>query len=163
MILFFLQKPNRFCTYCKSQITGGKLKRHILKKHKSDPEVKSIISKPAHIQNKFFDGKRREGIYEYNLQLIGDGLDPEMRERKPVLEDQLRVCSDCKGFYSNKYFFKHKCVIHEDSAPQALKPRLLQNVMNDNMDNDKGFLDILNRFREGEVGDFCRTNKQLNS
>lgn len=161
MILFFLQKPNRFCTYCKSQITGGKLKRHILRKHKSDPEVKSIISKPAHIQNKFFDGKRREGIYEYNLQLIGDGLDPEMRERKPVLEDQLRVCSDCKGFYSNKYFFKHKCVIHEDSAPQALKPRLLQNVMNDNMDNDKGFLDILNRFREGEVGDFCRTNKTI--
>lgn len=155
------KKPNRFCTYCKSQITGGKLKRHILRKHKSDPEVKSIISKPAHIQNKFFDGKRREGIYEYNLQLIGDGLDPEMRERKPVLEDQLRVCSDCKGFYSNKYFFKHKCVIHEDSAPQALKPRLLQNVMNDNMDNDKGFLDILNRFREGEVGDFCRTNKTI--
>lgn len=31
--------------------------------------------------------------------------------------------------------------------------------MNDNMDNDKGFLDIFNWFREGEVGDFCWINK----
>lgn len=29
------------------------------------------------------------------------------------------------------------------------------------MDVDKGFLDILNRFRDGEVRDFCQTNKTI--
>ncbi|XP_061182956.1 uncharacterized protein LOC133191225 [Saccostrea echinata] len=154
------KKPNRFCTYCKTIITGGKLKRHILRKHRTETEVQSIISKPQHIQNNFFDKKRREGIYEYNVQLIGDGFDAEMRERKPVQQDQLRVCSDCKGFYSNKYFFKHKCS-NNDSAPQALKPKLLAKTMDDKMDRDPGFVDILNRFRQGEIGDFCRTNKTI--
>ena len=158
---FFFQKPNRFCIYCKSQITGGKLKRHILRKHKLEPEVQSIMCKPAYIQHKFFDEKRRAGMYEYNLQLIVNGFDAEMRERKPVQQDQLRVCSDCKGFYSNKYFFRHKCIVNDGSVAQALKPKLLQKVTADKMDADKGFVDILNRFRDGEVGDFCRTNKTI--
>jgi hypothetical protein len=120
------------------------------------------MSKPAYIQNRFFDEKRREGIYEFNLQLIGDGQDPEMRERKPIKEDQLRVCSECKGYYSNKYFFKHQCVSKNDCSKQlALKPKLLQKISTDKMDSDQGFLDILNRFRQGDVGDFCRTNKTI--
>lgn len=81
-----------------------------------------------------------------------------MRERKPALEDQLRVCVECKGFYSNKYFFKHKCVTQK---PQALKPKLLQKSAMDKMEADKEFKEILNRFRDGQVGDLCRTNKTV--
>ena len=52
-------------------------------------------------------------------------------------------------------------VYNDGSVAQALKPKLLQKVTADKMDVDKGFLDILNRFRNGEVGDFCRTNKTI--
>ena len=52
-------------------------------------------------------------------------------------------------------------VYNDGSVAQALKPKLLQKATADKMDVDKGFLNILNRFRDGEFGDFCRTNKTI--
>lgn len=137
------------------------MKRHIFRKHRNEPEVRLMNSKPCRVQNKFLDTKRREGIYEYNLQLIGDGLDPVMRERKSIQEVQLRVCTECKGFYSRKFFYKHKCVFKGDCLREAFKPKLLQEVTPDEMNSDRGFLRILNGFRGGEVGDFCRTDNTV--
>lgn len=102
--------------------------------------------------------KKKEGIFEFNLNLIADDKDPEMRERKPKHDDQLRICEECKGFFSNKYFFKHKCITE---TPKSLKPKLLQKTSTDKMDADEGFRDILNRFRDGEIGYLCRSNKTL--
>ena len=91
------------------------------------------MKQAIHIQNKFFDKKRREGIYEYNTVEMAEGKNPEMRERTPKFEDQLRYCVNCKGFLSNKYFSKHKCV---NDYPVALKPQLLQKICVDKLDQD---------------------------
>lgn len=101
--------------------------------------------------------KENEGIFEYNLKLMSENKDPAMRERKPVSDDKifLRTCAECKGYYSNNYFFKHKC---KSDKPYAIKPALLQKVKKSKMDNDSEFQDILNRFIDGEVGNLIRNN-----
>lgn len=81
-----------------------------------------------------------------------------MRERKPVSEDKLRTCAECKGYYSNKYFYKHKC---KSDNPTAIKPALLQKVKKSKMDSDSEFQDILNRFVDGEVGDLIRKSTEI--
>ncbi|XP_053400040.1 uncharacterized protein LOC123557703 isoform X2 [Mercenaria mercenaria] len=149
-------RPGRYCVYCKKTIFGGKLKRHIIRMHKI--QVQEVLSKPEHVQNAFFRLKRREGIYEHNLKNIAQGKELAMRERKPKNGDNLRVCLDCKGFYSSKSFYKHKCI---NKNPQALKPKLLQKISDEKMDTDEEFTDILNGFRYGEVGDMCRTETMI--
>ncbi len=88
----------------------------------------------------FFDKKRREGIYSFNKQLISQGNEAKMREKRPNYEDNLRVCLNCKGFYSNKHFTKHKCVTQK---PEPLNPKLLQAPSDDTIDKDKDFKQIL--------------------
>ena len=83
------------------------------------------------------------------------GKQPVMRERQPVYEDKLRTCSECEGYYSNKYFYKHKCL---SKSPAAIKPTLLRKTNMTKIDSDEEFQDILIRFLDGEVGDLIRSN-----
>lgn len=53
-----------------------------MRKHKSEPEVVEVLKKSTVQQNIFFDRKRKDGIYEYNVLLISDNRDPLMRERQ---------------------------------------------------------------------------------
>ncbi|KAJ8316510.1 hypothetical protein KUTeg_005917 [Tegillarca granosa] len=111
-------KPDRYCIYCKQLVEGGKLTRHIKRKHKHEEEVKEILKLSNKDQNQFFDKKRREGIYEFNLKEMSLDRDSAMRERQPKHKDEVRVCSDCRSFISSKYFSKHTCIAEN---PQALK------------------------------------------
>jgi len=53
-----------------------------------------------------------------------------MRERSVKFEDKLRVCQECKGYYGNKYFSKHKCIVDQPEPVKLLlwkrnkRPRL---------------------------------------
>jgi len=78
-ITWSFQKPERYCSYCKKIFSGGKLKRHIVRQHKSDPEVAEILKQNKTIQNTFFDKKRKDGIYDFNLNKISQGKTPTMR------------------------------------------------------------------------------------
>nr|XP_022297914.1 uncharacterized protein LOC111107167 [Crassostrea virginica] len=64
------KKPDRYYVYCKCVIHNGKLKRHIIRKHKTEPEIIKILKKDKATQNIFFDRKRKDGIYEFNVVLI---------------------------------------------------------------------------------------------
>lgn len=128
-----------------------------MRKHKSEPEVAEVLKKSTMQQNIFFDRKRKDGIYEYNVLLISDNRDPLMRERQPNQKDQLRVCASCKSFVSSRFFYKHKCIV---SQPDPVKPRLLQKAKT-RMDDDKQFREILNSFRDGQVGELCRSDPMI--
>ena len=136
-------------------VHGGKLKRHIIRKHKHNPDVSEILKQPTAIQQKFFELKRKEGIHEYNQDVITQD-EPLMRERKSKLADRVRVCVHCNCYFSSIYFSKHKCL---ENKPYALKPSLLQNLKSSIIEKDEEFRDILNRFRDGETGDMCRNDK----
>ena len=77
-----------------------------------------------------------------------------MREGKPSKADELRMCLVCRRFFSNKTFYKHKkgC----SKTAEALKPNALQPLIH----KDSDFaVQILNKFRDGDVGDFIREMK----
>lgn len=116
--------------------------------------MKEILKLSNKEQNQFFDKKRREGIYDFNLKEMSLDREPAMRERQPQHKDEVRVCSDCRSFISSKYFSKHTCIAEK---PQALKPKLLKSAETE-IHNDKEFSDILNRFRDGETGDIIRSS-----
>ena len=140
--------------YCKCVIHNGKLKRHIIRKHKTEPEIIEILKKDKATQNIFFDRKRKDGIYEFNVELISENKDPSMRERQANQKDQLRVCTSCKCFVSSRFFYKHKCIVPE---PDPLKPALLQKAKS-KRDQNPDFREILNSFRDGKVGALCRSD-----
>ena len=124
-ILF--QKPERYCIYCKKKIKNGKLNRHIRQAHKTVKEVTDILKQPLHIQKLFFQKKRKEGIFLYNMNLIENNKEPEMREKTSIRKDKLLVCTGCKGFYSHTNFHKHTGICTSNvRLPQAMKPVLLK-------------------------------------
>ncbi|XP_065937926.1 uncharacterized protein [Magallana gigas] len=154
------RRPDRFCVYCRQIIKGGRIADHMRGKHKFEPEVQAILKKPFEAQMKFFTAKRREGNYLYNLLLMDKGKNqPLMRERTQSRskEDEIKVCSDCKGFYSKRCFFKHKCVSDDISRDT----RRLRKVFMDNMEKDIGFQNILGRFVHGEIDEFCKSNNSI--
>ncbi|XP_052693675.1 uncharacterized protein LOC128171931 [Crassostrea angulata] len=154
------RRPDRFCVYCRQIIKGGRIADHMRGKHKLEPEVQAILKKPFEAQMKFFTAKRREGNYLYNLLLMDKGKNqPLMRERTQSRskEDEIKVCSDCKGFYSKRCFFKHKCVSDDISRDT----RRLRKVFMDNMEKDIGFQNILGRFVHGEIDEFCKSNNSI--
>jgi len=145
------------CVYCNKIITGGKLKRHIKSHKNTHAEVTEILKKPVNEQNKWFEQKRIEGIYKYNIDNL-DTLSSEqlLRQRKPKKQDEIRMCGKCKRFVSNRTFYVHKrkCVESEPIKKDAIKPLLTH--------KDPEFVtEILNNFRDGEVGNFIRENKTI--
>ena len=143
-----------------NMVNGGKLKRHIKRNHKHEEEVKDILTKPQALQNIFFDQKRKEGIYSYNIkQLEANKEDGTsfMRERRPKEKDSLRMCAGCKRFFSNRSFYKHRLHCHHINT-DAINPQLL--IANDRIHKDAEFSEeILHKFRVGIVGDICRSDK----
>lgn len=112
------------------------------------------------MQNKFFEEKRIEGMYEYNMANLEDS-NKIMRERKPKTEDKVRLCGKCRKFFSNRTFYRHKSICtgisSECSEPlklELIKPNCMEFL------EDKDFItNILNRFRDSDVGRFIRGNK----
>ncbi|XP_060582162.1 uncharacterized protein LOC132738621 isoform X2 [Ruditapes philippinarum] len=147
------KKPDRFCKFCHQIVKGGKLKRHIERKHKTD--IGQILANSPSVKKEYFDQIRRDGIHEYNVKQMEKSLEPSMRERIPVKKDSLRLCEDCKGYYSNKYFFKHKCLALK---PTPMKPSLMLSTNDAEIKKDTEFQAILNRFHDDFVGNLCRTN-----
>ena len=118
------------------------------------------MKKPQHIQNKFFDEKRREGMHDYNMeQLATSDCKNEnlMRERKPKTEDSLRMCKGCKRFFSNRTFYKHR----KDCNSDDVLP-LKMGTVKSNTHTDTDFQEnILNRFRDSDVGNLIRENATI--
>ncbi|XP_061187725.1 uncharacterized protein LOC133195795 isoform X2 [Saccostrea echinata] len=149
------QKPARMCVFCNKVIFGRKLRCHIISHQKTHSEVKEILQQPVETQNKWFNQKRIEGIYQYNLKHLDASDDQLMRERQSKKPNSLRMCTECKRFFSGKTFYRHK--LQCGTRSQGLKKELLRPV---GADMDENFVtEILHKFRDGEVGSLIRQNK----
>lgn len=109
------------CVFCSKIIEGGKLKRHITSHKKTHEEVAAILKKPVEEQNKWFEEKRHEGIYKYNMHHLDDNDTKLMRERKPKTPDELRMCLACKKFFSNRTFYNTKKLVTVKLSQLKLK------------------------------------------
>ncbi|XP_053389498.1 uncharacterized protein LOC123565665 [Mercenaria mercenaria] len=151
-------RPIRFCIYCDKTVKGGKLKRHIMTHKNTEDEVKSILLEPKSVQNRFFEKKRIEGIFKYNTEQLAKQEDEHtlLRERKPKNEDSVRMCSGCHRFFSNRTFYRHKLACNEN-FPEAIKTETIGVIH-----PDSDFVNnILNRFRDTEVGTFIRSDETI--
>ena len=94
-------RPERFCIYYKPVVNGGKLKRHIKRNHKAEVDVHEAMAMPSCLQNQFFETKRLEGIYQYNLIQISKHDHKHnnlMNEKRSKNSNELRMCCIVSDF-----------------------------------------------------------------
>ena len=84
-----------------------KLPRHILRKHRDEPDVVPILRMLAEERKKQFTKLRKMELFEENMKLICNGeKDKLFRERKTA--KRRKMCDMCQGFYSAKTIWRHK-------------------------------------------------------
>ena len=80
-------------------------------------------------------------------------VDSFMSERKTKTNSDIRLCTGCKRFISGRNFWRHKCC---SEKPVRVNPVAMLREPHTDKDFES---DILRRFRNGEPGDICRTNR----
>ncbi|RUS79962.1 hypothetical protein EGW08_012263 [Elysia chlorotica] len=149
-------KPKRICKFCNEWQTH--LKRHLIRRHPLEDEVKDALKLPAKDQMQAFASIRKNGIYKQNV-VLAEKRKELIRERRQGTSATL-MCSGCKGFYDKKTIFKHKriCCKSESINPVAVDIQVpSENALSLELSTE--FTEqVLNRFRRDEVGQLCRSD-----
>ena len=77
------KKPLRPCFFCKKH--QSRLKRHILGKHKDEPLVRPLLKLSDKDQDRQIALMRKQGIRDYNLELLKSNETDFMRERRNLM------------------------------------------------------------------------------
>ena len=154
------KKPHRPCMFCGNKSSA--ISRHIANVHKNEEVVKDALTKPKKDRISIFNSLKKKGIEIYNLKQLKEEKPNLLRERSNFIvtktsPDELVMCSICKGFFSRTYFCRHKAVCGEAVPPCALKLSKIANVGVNCSEEFKQH--VLNKLREDEVGDICRSDK----
>ncbi|XP_071823694.1 uncharacterized protein [Apostichopus japonicus] len=153
------KKPSRKCPFC-GKYYKEKLTRHIKLVHKDEEQVKRALELPKQEMEETFALMRKEGILHANqLQMKVDNPKYEV-ERRVATENPLVICGLCKGFYSTRFFTRHKAICQGDSCLQAcsVPVSLVTPECRLNRNISEFQRDILHRFREDEVSEVCRSD-----
>lgn len=125
-------KPKRPCPFC-SQVFVD-LRKHLLQKHKAHPRIKTIVEKEkAGLMTKKeridqFALLRKEGMFLLNKELLAQRKDSEIHCVRRAKGTKVK-CSSCHGFYSDKYYYKHRkgCkVLAETPKPVHTKQIIME-------------------------------------
>ena len=113
---------------------------------------------PEKDQMRAFASMRKDGIYQQNVTLAQKRKEL-IRERRQGSSTTL-MCSGCKGFYDKKTIYKHKnnCCKSQSENPIVVDIQVpSENALS--LELSKEFTQqVLNRFRNDEVGRLCRTD-----
>lgn len=103
-------------------------------------------------RNEYFEKFRKQGIYKYNKAQSATDKPQYLAERKT--QNDLIMCSNCKGFYGRQLFHRHKatCVKDKTTEPVAIHLDVFSN-QNEEFSNM-----ILSCFRRDDVGNLCRND-----
>ena len=136
------KRPCPFCNHLQSD-----LRRHIIMRHKSEEAVAATLKKErdGEISRKDrikeFAKWRKEGMYKQNVKLLSE--DKELIGVKHS-EGKKKFCSNCKGAYHEKYFYKHKKAC--DTVPTFSVPIPVQQTS-----KNPEFEAILRKMRKDEM------------
>ena len=141
---------------CDTNITGGKLRRHITRVHKNREDVKHHM-KETKLDNNFFAEQRVEGIKKFNIEILSrKSFDNEklMRERKSIKAGDVKMCTGCNKFIASASFYRHLC----RSTPNPVRTSTLLPLQH----HDTEFKErVLDKFQQDEAGMLCRQNALL--
>jgi integrase len=150
------------CMYCNT--TQSHLARHLKLKHPEMDSVKAALQlPPGPLQTAAFDRIKKEGIFELNKRIISSGEDIQLQREYTAGNgtDEMKMCTNCKGFYASSSIYKHK----QECAKASVKcttqiPSAPMFMLNRNPHSDPAFEKILRGIRN-EKGILCRTDTTL--
>ena len=152
------KKPARPCFICgKNQ---SKLKRHIISKHYEHPLVMPILSMDESEKDRYISTFRKQGIRDFNLDVINKGGNSFMRERKSKNEDRPVMCSGCKGFFSKTYKARHQ-LICTAAGTNLMMPIVTIAKTPELQDYSDDFKSLLNTIRLDKFGDHIKSDQVI--
>ena len=155
-------RTRRPCVFCSKVQTN--LARHIVTVHREDQEVKEVLKLPTAERNAALALLRKRGMMEYNRQVMAVGGKHSrqrlyQRERScRTSEDNLVICSLCKGCFASSYFHRHKrrCAVKTATVPRKV-PLPIMSVQYQQL-SEEFKTEILANFKKNEIGDLCRND-----
>ena len=154
------KKPLRPCFFCKKQ--QSRLKHHILGKHKDEPLVRPRLKLCDKDQDHQIALTRKQGIQDYNMELLKSNETDFMREHQNLLnkldQDLPVMCSGCKGFYAKSFKARHQLNCPA-SGTNLMVPvvSVKQQFHFDNCSSD--FKELLNTIQLDEVENYVKSDK----
>ena len=154
------KKPLRPCFFCKKH--QSRLKRHILGKHKDEPLVRPLLKLSDTDQDRQIALMRKQGIRDYNMELLKSNETDFMRERRNLMskldQDLPVMCSGCKGFYAKSFKARHQLNCPA-SGTNLMVPvvSVKQQFHFDNCSSD--FKELLNTIQLDEVGNYVKSDR----
>ena len=119
---------------------------------------------PARARDRAFDQLKRDGIKLYNVQESGLAKPKYECERSAAgrTAEELAVCGRCSGFFSKKYFHKHKANCRSEGAVQLQPTNIPAEVFLIPRNIDQSFkVEILSKFIRDKVGQLCSSEPTL--
>lgn len=152
------------CCFCGAMETN--LSRHITTVHRKETEVTEVLKQPAVVRNAKLSEFRKRGMMKYNENIMkrkeADCLKLYQRQRiSKCGDDDLVICSACKGCYSATFFYRHRklCSTISSIVPQKAPVGLMSSVHSDIP--EEFTMEVLARFYKDDVGEFCRNDPVL--
>jgi len=143
---------SRPCFFC-GQFNSN-LIRHLTTKHKKEEEVMHCMKLPKKSQIEAFHVLRKKGLLRYNKKEMAKDV-PQYERQQVSTDKDIVMCDSCSGFYSRRYFCRHKKTCIGDLAvmPKAMPIEVLQSHLEKVRADFKE--QILSRFLLDEVGQLC--------
>jgi integrase len=160
------KRPKRFCPYCSLEQT--RLRRHLISKHREEPEVAAALQRPQNEQQAAFDRIKKDGIFQENKAAMKTDC-PLKRDHQPApgSTTKTKMCGQCKGFFSESYMWRHKLVCARNSnltAGDLPIPTVSPSLLNTNehgMEGTEFAKEVLPGLLYDEVGNICREDPTI--
>ena len=134
----------------------SRLKRHLFRQHDDQNVVKKAMNLTGKEQDHAIDLIKKQGILKANRKLKTAGATSYHRERRTCTnkQDELLLCNGCNGFFGKKRMWKHKLNCQDESSFGFVN--FSRSTCQETYVTEEFRENILNRFRNDEIGNFCR-------
>ena len=103
---------------------------------------------------------KRKAIFEHNKQSLQTGTTYMIRDRRRG-NDELTMCGNCFGFFSEKYIWKHKLKCCPSTTPSSLPVSSLI-MPSCSADVPEEFItEIVAHLRNDDIGNICRDDQLI--
>jgi len=143
------------------------LSRHLLGRHKNEPEIAEVLLLPKGQQINALSLLRKKGIYEHNKQvLIGDGAGQLQRARcKKVSTDEsksVKICGQCKGVFDRRYISRHRKLCTRDAGKPDISLLSFKALSQSQVPTDGKFCEnVVSKLRDDECGLVIRSDRLI--
>lgn len=138
------------------------MSRHLVKKHKDEKRVKDAIKLNRKSRNLEFQKIRREGILFHNKAEARKENPNYQGERKRKKYFNLLLCSACSGFFSKRFFSRHKKRCKRINDTPAIGVPLHLHSISEGQRISKEFVQkVLLNMRKDDVGNLVQNDENI--